>query len=318
MNGDMAVIHGVHFINDVLDLDHGVLGGGDEDGLGAGIGNGVDGDLLFEAVAHAGSGRGSAGPASETAAEDGSATVPPALVLVGLEVRIREKGEEFGGDIGAIGIAESKEADLDGVFLGNIQLPNDVGDAGHKVGRGADEDGVVLVVGDGIDMNGGTLAFVGVSGGGAATTPTPADEGGERVATPLGGGLIGENILQFSGDGLGIGVSEQKDLEVAIAGAVNGFDDLGEAADVGLAAGHDDGIAGFVGVHFNAFWNEGVEVLDGLGGVEAVNGNNLCHHLGVLWNFLKRIGEDDDRSTGVVLGHFEGHDGQSILVLNGG
>ena len=90
----------------------------------------------------------------------GGAPAPVCLALAGL-VGIREKGEQFGGHIGAIGVGEEEKPDLNGVFLRNIQLDNDVGDAGHEVRRRADQDGVVLVVRNGVDVNAGPPAFIG-------------------------------------------------------------------------------------------------------------------------------------------------------------
>ena len=222
-------------IHDLLNLIHGIFGGGDQDRLGARIGDGIDGGLLFKAVAHAVAPAVAAprrlcrGPRTARAPASGFGRTA--------EVWIREKGEQFGGHLGAIRIGEEEEPDLDGVFLRNIQLDNDVGDGRHQVRRRADQDGVVLVVGDGVDVNSRPLAFIG-GGAGAAAAPAapPSYDGSERVDRRRlsAGAGIGENILQLSGDGLGIGVGEEKDLQVAIAGAVERRDDLRKSADVRL------------------------------------------------------------------------------------
>ena len=127
-------------------------------------------------------GAGAAPPLPPTAEHGGA----PASVIgsgrIGL-VWIREEGEQFVGHIGAIRIGEEEEADLDGVFLRNIQLVNEVGDAGHVIRRGADQHCIVLVIRNGVDVNrrAPRVFRIGATTGTAGTASAATAAGRQKV-----------------------------------------------------------------------------------------------------------------------------------------
>ena len=117
-------------------------------------------------------------------------------------------------------------------------------------------------------MDGCALGIVGTVGAAAATTTTTAtateDCSDALLRAIWAVGVIGrrENVLQFLGDGLGIGVCQQEYFQIAVAGAVQRLDDLREVPNVRVAGGHDDGVAAGAGIHLRAFGPQGEQVFE--------------------------------------------------------
>src|ERR1035441_7321134 len=97
---------------------------------------------------------------------------------------------------------EAKDPNLEPIALLNVQLMNEIGDAGHNVRRSADQNGVVLVVRNCVDADGGALGIF----CSASASASVARKVLERIALAGIGILRCENILQLLGNGLRISI----------------------------------------------------------------------------------------------------------------